>query len=110
MFGTGINTDSQIGYHAPRINHPLETLLAPAPIFIPYKSLETKIVGLAAGRAHTLILTDKEGVYTLGNNAYGQCGRRINPQEEYRGSMLSHNIPSLNKENIVSVCCGQDHR
>ncbi|KAM3958604.1 RCC1-like G exchanging factor-like protein [Aphomia sociella] len=109
VFGTGINTDSQIGYHAPRIGHPLETLLSPAPIYIPYKSLETKIIGLSAGRAHTAILTDNEGVYTLGNNAYGQCGRKINPTEEYRGSMVSHNIRRLGKENITSVCCGQDH-
>lgn len=43
VFGTGINTDSQIGYHAPRIGHPLELLLSPAPIYIPYKSLETKV-------------------------------------------------------------------
>lgn len=43
LFGTGINTDSQIGYHAPRMGHPLELLLSPAPIYIPYKSLETKV-------------------------------------------------------------------
>lgn len=43
VFGTGINTDSQIGYHAPRAGHPLELLLSPAPIYIPYKSLETKV-------------------------------------------------------------------
>ncbi|XP_041975714.1 RCC1-like G exchanging factor-like protein [Aricia agestis] len=109
VFGTGINTDSQIGYHAPRIGHPLELLLSPAPIYIPYKSLETKVTGLAAGRAHTLVLTDNEGVFTLGNNAYGQCGRKIKENEEYRGSMLSHNIKRLDNEKIIDVCCGQDH-
>ncbi|KAJ0182252.1 hypothetical protein K1T71_001621 [Dendrolimus kikuchii] len=109
IFGTGINTDSQIGYHAPRMGHPLELLLSPAPIYVPYKSLETKIKAIAAGRAHTLILTDNEGVYTLGNNAYGQCGRKINENEEYKGSMVTHNIKRLGKENIVDVCCGQDH-
>lgn len=109
VFGTGINTDSQVGYHAPRIGHPLELVLSPAPIYIPYKSLETKIKALAAGRAHTVILTDTEGVYTLGNNAYGQCGRKINENEEYKGSMVSHNIRRLGKEEIVDVCCGQDH-
>ncbi|XP_049882776.1 RCC1-like G exchanging factor-like protein [Pectinophora gossypiella] len=109
VFGTGINTDSQIGYHAPRVGHPLELLLSPAPIYIPYKSLETQIRALAAGRAHTVILTDTEGVYTLGNNAYGQCGRKINPREEYKGSMVSHHIRRLGKEEIIDVCCGQDH-
>lgn len=43
VFGTGINTDSQIGYHSPRRGHPLELLVSPAPIYIPYKSLETKV-------------------------------------------------------------------
>ncbi|XP_068627442.1 RCC1-like G exchanging factor-like protein [Battus philenor] len=109
LFGTGINTDSQIGYHAPRLGHPLELLVSPAPIYIPYKSLETKIIRWAAGRAHTVLLADNEGVYTLGNNAYGQCGRKINPKEEYRGSMVSYNIKNLGQENIVDVCCGQDH-
>lgn len=110
VFGTGINTDSQIGYHSPRRNHPLELLLSYAPIYIPYKSLECEIKAVAAGRAHTIILTDKEGVYTLGNNAYGQCGRKVNVNEEYKGSMVTHNIQKLGKENIVDVCCGQDHR
>uniref|UniRef100_A0A2A4J9T2 Uncharacterized protein n=1 Tax=Heliothis virescens TaxID=7102 RepID=A0A2A4J9T2_HELVI len=109
VFGTGINTDSQIGYHAPRMGHPLELLLSPAPIFLPYKSLETKIIGIDAGRAHTAILTDNEGVYTLGNNAYGQCGRKINSNEEYKGSVTSHNIKKLGGQKITSVCCGQDH-
>ncbi|CAG9796320.1 unnamed protein product [Diatraea saccharalis] len=109
VFGTGINTDSQIGYHAPRIGHPLEMLLSPAPIYIPYKSLESKIIGLSAGRAHTAVLTDTEGVYTLGNNAYGQCGRKINKNEEYKGSMVAHRISTLGKEVIINVCCGQDH-
>ncbi|XP_038220844.1 RCC1-like G exchanging factor-like protein [Zerene cesonia] len=109
VFGTGINTDSQIGYHAPKMGHPLEMLLSPAPIYIPYKSLETKVIGLAAGRAHTLILTDNEGVYTLGNNAYGQCGRKIKPSEEYRGSMHSHNIKKLGGDKIIDVVAGQDH-
>ncbi|XP_063616327.1 RCC1-like G exchanging factor-like protein [Cydia splendana] len=109
VFGMGINTDSQIGYHAPRMGHPLELLLSPAPIYVPYKSLETKITGLAAGRAHTVILTDTEGAYTLGNNAYGQCGRKINSHEEYKGSMVTYNIRSLGKERITNVSCGQDH-
>ena len=73
-------------------------------------SIILQITGLAAGRSHTLILTDNEGVYTLGNNAYGQCGRKINPNEEYKGSMASYNIKRLGKEKIVDICCGQDHR
>lgn len=68
-----------------------------------------QVISIDAGRAHTVILTDNEGVFTLGNNAYGQCGRKINTNEEYKGSMVSHNIKKLGKENITDVCCGQDH-
>lgn len=68
-----------------------------------------QITGIDAGRAHTAILTDNEGVFTIGNNAYGQCGRKINASEEYRGSIVSHNIRKLGKENVRDVVCGQDH-
>lgn len=65
---------------------------------------------MAAGRAHLLVLTDREGVFTLGNNAYGQCGRQIVEEEKYSGSRIIHNIPHLNGAKIKSIECGQDHR
>lgn len=64
---------------------------------------------MAAGRAHSVILTD-EGILTLGNNSYGQCGRKIIPDEDYVMSNYIHHIPNLEGKNIVDVECGQDHR
>ncbi|XP_026288148.1 RCC1-like G exchanging factor-like protein [Frankliniella occidentalis] len=109
VFGCGVNTDSQIGYHAPRKGHPLAMLMNPGPIEIPFKNFKTKVIGLAAGRAHLLVLTDEEGVFTLGNNAYGQCGRPVIADENYVGSRNIHCIPDVSGSRIRSVACGQDH-
>lgn len=109
VFGCGVNTDSQIGYHAVRREHPLAILLNPAPIVIPFKNSKTRVTGLAAGRAHLVVLTDKEGVFTLGNNAYGQCGRPVIEDEKYSGSKLIHCMGDINGNPVRSVACGQDH-
>lgn len=69
------------------------------------------MTGVAAGRAHTVVLTEAEGVYTLGNNAYGQCGRSVIENEEYMGSRVVHHIShQVVGDKISSVHCGQDHR
>ncbi|XP_043277807.1 RCC1-like G exchanging factor-like protein [Venturia canescens] len=80
----------------------------PRPIHLPLKSLSLKVLGLAAGRAHSLILTS-EGVFTLGNNGYGQCGRPIIGNEEYAQSRVVHHIPNVKGENITGVAASQDH-
>lgn len=80
------------------------------PISIPFQNeTESTILQLAAGRAHVLVLTS-EGLFTLGNNAYGQCGRKIVDGEKYSASSIIHHIPHINGEKIVGVQCGQDHR
>merc|ERR1719334_1486108 len=80
VWGTGVNTSGQIGNHRRRDaegrsqGRPLELLIEAAPVALPLQEDE-RVVGLAAGRAHTLILTSRGDVLTLGNNCYGQCGR-----------------------------------
>jgi len=108
VFGTGLNTDSQIGYHAPHRGHPLEFLIEPAPISLPLKSPNsTKVKQVACGRAHSLVLTDKEGVFSLGNNAYGQCGRPVIENEDYKHNPRVEQIHI--EKNIEQVICGQDN-
>lgn len=99
-----------IGYHDPRQNHALGLVLVPAPIEIPLKSLKTQFTSVSAGRAHLVALTDNEGVFSIGNNAYGQCGRRIVDGEQYSSNRTVHNIPHLDNQRITAVHCGQDHR
>ena len=110
VYGTGINTDSQLGYHYNRYQKKFyDYLILPVPISIPLKSPDsTKLVNVAAGRAHTLVLTGGEGVYSFGNNSYGQCGRQVIEGETYMRSSVVHQIRDL-PDNIPQIVCGQDH-
>ncbi|XP_043277247.1 RCC1-like G exchanging factor-like protein [Venturia canescens] len=108
VYGNGINTDSQIGKYDSDEQYTAGIIPVPRPIHLPLKSLSLKVLGLAAGRAHSLILTS-EGVFTLGNNGYGQCGRPIIGNEEYAQSRVVHHIPNVKGENITGVAASQDH-
>lgn len=110
LHGTGLNTDSQIGKHEPRDGHPLEILFYPKEIFLPFKDPKnSKIIKVSAGRAHLLVLTT-EGLFLMGNNAYGQCSRKIIEDEDYIHSNYINYIKMLNGRPIVDIECGQDHR
>ncbi|CAI9721390.1 Hypothetical predicted protein [Octopus vulgaris] len=111
LLGTGINTDSQIGCYQMQKDSDrfLDYIIEPTNIEIPFlHQTKTKIIGMAGGRAHTIILTDQEGVFSLGNNSFGQCGRPIVETEKYRGSSTITKIRHL-PDNIKEVVCGQDH-
>lgn len=115
LFGSGINTDSQIGYHRHRgvTNKPMEILIYPAPIILPKSTVdeEFQAVKAAAGRAHTAVLTDDGSLFTLGNNAYGQCARPVIDDEEYFASKIIHRVSleAFDKQRVVDIVCGQDH-
>ncbi|KAJ8683487.1 hypothetical protein QAD02_019279 [Eretmocerus hayati] len=108
VFGTGINSDSQLGYHPSDDKLKLPMITVPRPVPIPLETRTTKVLGLAAGRAHLLILTE-EGLYTLGNNGYGQCGRPIIDNEDYLRSRAVSFRPDVKGSKIVAVTAGQDH-
>lgn len=115
LFGTGINTDSQIGYHKHRgiTNRPIEIMIYPAPIYLPkaFPEEDIQAIKAATGRAHTLVLTDNGAIFTLGNNAYGQCARPIVEDEQYFGNDLMHRVnnETFDNQTIVGINCGQDH-
>lgn len=111
VFGTGLNDCGQIGYHrmlnkeGREVGKPLEVIAAPASISLPLAQGE-KVRSLAAGRAHSLVLTSSNRVLSLGNNGYGQCGRKVVEQEDYLRREVAH---VLEVENVKSIVCGQDH-
>lgn len=112
VYGNGINTDSQLGFD--EADKKLSTFKAdiipvPRPIPLPLKEESSQVLGLAAGRAHSLVLTT-EGVFTLGNNGYGQCGRPIIDNEQYYQSQVVHHIPNIKGAPVTAVTAGQDHR
>jgi len=111
LFGTGLNDSGQIGHHR-RLNKegkqagkPLEVVIAPAHIVLPLIGDE-KVLSVAAGRAHSLVLTNRGRVLTMGNNGYGQCGRPIVEGEDY---MRNQDAYELNLERVSKIVCGQDH-
>ncbi|CAG9808552.1 unnamed protein product [Chironomus riparius] len=115
LYGSGLNTDSQIGYHKHLgiINKPIELLLYPAPIELPMKSPDEihRVIKVGCGRAHTVVLTEQGVIFTLGNNSYGQCARIIIEDENYLGSqVINRLIPELfENKRIKDIACGQDH-
>lgn len=110
VYGTGINTDSQIGNYLSKRNVPLEFIFYPTQIQLPASTnKKLDILKVSAGRAHLLILTT-DGLFTLGNNSYGQCGREIVKEEDYKFNSIVHYIPYIHGKKIVDVQCGQDHR
>lgn len=109
VFGCGINTDSQLSLQQYN-NKIMDIIVYPVPIILPLQNeTDTQILKMSAGRAHLLVLTS-DGLYTLGNNSYGQCGRAIIEDEKYVGNSFIHYIPRINNLRIVDVHCGQDHR
>ena len=52
-------------------------------------------------------MTSDGSAYTLGNNAYGQCGRQVLEGEDYSSNATVHRV-SLDAS-VRSVTCGQDH-
>lgn len=101
-----------LGLQTQRKDGILEFLTYPAPISLPLLEPEvTNVISIKSGRAHSIILTDREGAFTIGNNSYGQCGRPIDKIELYTESkVLPFSIPKVGNEDIVSIQCGQDHR
>lgn len=108
LYGSGINTDSQLGFHESDKKFTDDLITEPRPISLPFQSSSAKITDMAAGRAHLLILTT-EGLYTLGNNSYGQCGRAIILNENYKKSKVVHHISDIKGTKIKAVTAGQDH-
>uniref|UniRef100_A0AAX7T2W6 RCC1-like domain-containing protein n=1 Tax=Astatotilapia calliptera TaxID=8154 RepID=A0AAX7T2W6_ASTCA len=111
LWGMGLNKNSQLGFQ--RTQHDrhksYDYVLEPSPVALPLvEPLQTRVVQVACGRAHSLVLTDREGVFSMGNNAYGQCGRRIVEDEVYRCVFLYSAVGEIHQQ-FSDVACGQDH-
>uniref|UniRef100_A0A3P9LZP7 RCC1 like n=1 Tax=Oryzias latipes TaxID=8090 RepID=A0A3P9LZP7_ORYLA len=52
--------------------------------------------------------TQRSRLFSLGNNAYGQCGRQIVQDEVYSDSHVIHKMEGFG-DKVVQVSCGQDH-
>lgn len=118
LFGCGLNTDAQLGFQklGGETNRPMELMIYPAPIELPkrHDTEDMKIVKVAAGRAHSIALSASDVIFTLGNNAYGQCGRLVIENEQFHSSQLVHRIEGKSivgdeDDKIKDIVCGLDH-
>lgn len=121
LFGTGINTDGQLGQQETgegENTKKLDIIIYPTAIQLPRKPSETiedlQVKCMSAGRAHLVVVTQNGTIFTLGNNSFGQCGRQIIPKEAYSASTgIIHRIEKYNivkdSDEIINVECGQDH-
>ncbi|XP_017858272.1 PREDICTED: Williams-Beuren syndrome chromosomal region 16 protein homolog [Drosophila arizonae] len=120
LFGSGLNTDSQLGYQVKGNKKDpanLDVIIYPTAIQLPRLQGETdedmQVKSMSAGRAHLVVLTQNGTVFTMGNNSYGQCGRSIIEEEKYSGSALINRIAQRDicgaDDELVAVECGQDH-
>ncbi|XP_013914272.1 PREDICTED: Williams-Beuren syndrome chromosomal region 16 protein [Thamnophis sirtalis] len=110
IWGMGLNKDSQIGFHRSRKNKTkgYEYVLEPSPVPLPLaKPQHSRVLQVSCGRAHSLVLTE-EGVFSMGNNAYGQCGRKVIEGEIYSESQIINKLQGF-EDRVVQVACGQDH-
>ncbi|XP_042298457.1 RCC1-like G exchanging factor-like protein [Sceloporus undulatus] len=111
VWGMGLNKDSQIGFHQSRRERTkgYEYVLKPSPVPLPLdKPQQTRVSQVSCGRAHSLVLTDTEGVFSMGNNSYGQCGRKVIEGEVYSDSQIINRLQEF-EDRVVQVACGQDH-
>ena len=53
--------------------------------FVPVHLPDNNIASIAAGGAHSLVVTESGEVFATGLNEYGQCGIKIAPEEEDKG-------------------------
>ncbi|KAG5448550.1 RCC1-like G exchanging factor-like protein [Clonorchis sinensis] len=130
LYGCGINSDGQLGQNfglksETPDSKPLHVVPAPQLIVLPLSKSESEHLSLAhiaCGRAHSVVglepQAEQDGrirgrpiLFTMGNNAFGQCGRQIVQGELYGpGTAVTSRI-SLPPEvlGLKQICCGQDH-
>ncbi|CAL2028255.1 unnamed protein product [Caenorhabditis brenneri] len=105
LFGAGINNRFQIGGHLTDPSKYQDYYISAKKINIPAE----EIFEIASGRAHSLIRTNR-GVFAIGDNNFGQCGRDPAKAESVVGSeddpLLPISIPTDSP--IVSIHCSLD--
>lgn len=116
LFGTGMNTESQIGVHQAKNGKMYKYVTEPMLIDLPIEKEQKKalkIVDVTCGRAHSVVLTSL-GIFSFGNNSYGQCARPIVENEQYFGNRsviqdVTNHFPIEKSDEIICVKAGQDH-
>uniref|UniRef100_A0A1I7T730 RCC1/BLIP-II n=1 Tax=Caenorhabditis tropicalis TaxID=1561998 RepID=A0A1I7T730_9PELO len=105
LYGAGINNRFQIGGQLTDSSKYQDYYISAKKISIP----ADEILEISSGRAHSLIRTSS-GIFAIGDNNFGQCGRDPTATEYVVGSEESPLIPlDLPTNNpIISIHCSMD--
>ncbi|CAD92382.3 Williams-Beuren syndrome chromosomal region 16 protein [Caenorhabditis elegans] len=105
LYGAGINNRFQIGGQLTNINKYQDYYISAKKINIP----GDEILEISSGRAHSLIRTNL-GVFAIGDNNFGQCGRNPENMDYVVGSEESPLLPLSfpTSEPIISIHCSMD--
>ncbi|XP_061326333.1 RCC1-like G exchanging factor-like protein isoform X2 [Pezoporus flaviventris] len=70
----------------------------------------TKVWGMGLNKDSQLGFqrSRRDRIFTMGNNSYGQCGRKVVEDETYSESHVIHQLKDFDSR-VVQVVCGQDH-
>ncbi|XP_065551093.1 RCC1-like G exchanging factor-like protein isoform X4 [Lathamus discolor] len=70
----------------------------------------TKVWGMGLNKDSQLGFqrSRRDRIFTMGNNSYGQCGRKVVEDETYSESHVIHQLKDFDSK-VVQVVCGQDH-
>uniref|UniRef100_A0A2K5UID2 RCC1 like n=1 Tax=Macaca fascicularis TaxID=9541 RepID=A0A2K5UID2_MACFA len=70
----------------------------------------TKVWGMGLNKDSQLGFhrSRKDKIFSMGNNSYGQCGRKVIENEIYSESHRVHRMQDFDGQ-VVQVACGQDH-
>lgn len=97
------------GFQQLKKDHPFELLIEHVQNHLHY--VKSAVIGVACRReslVFSVVLTEKDGAFSLGHNGYGQCVRLIIENEDYQKQAMTHRFSS--DEKFVELVCGQEHR
>ena len=112
VFAAGLNVFNQLGFHPSKKDNckSMKWLIYPKPVHLNLQKDTSRIVDIACGRTHSLIATE-EGVFAMGNNSLGQCGRTVVEDENYSANqqILQHVLlTNITDAKVTQVVCGLD--
>lgn len=77
-------------------------LISFVPLALPIDQ-SSVVLAIGAGRGHSMISVAGKGLITFGDNAQGQCGRKIIDDEEYMGSKYICRLPPFGSSHDYDV-------
>jgi len=69
----------------------------------------SKLVKVVCGRRHTVVLDECGRIWTMGDNKYGQLGRKTLANEKSNNPQLADGLFSKKNSGCIDIACGWSH-